>query len=53
MVTASFLCQGAITEAALLPPASHLDGLEGVGISKLEVGSHRRYNKRQFLSFIF
>lgn len=31
---------------------AHLDAHVGVGISKLEVGSHRCYNKRQFFSFI-
>ena len=31
---------------------AHLDAHVGVGISKLEVGSHRWYNKRQFFSFI-
>lgn len=31
---------------------THFDAHVGVGISKLEVGSHRWYNKRQFFSFI-
>lgn len=44
----SFLCQHVIREAVLMLPASHI----GVGISKLEVGSQWRHNKRHF-SFIF